>query len=195
MRPRTSTNTSASSISSLLANSCAGAIEADRLYSAIFHGPPGTGKTSLAEVIARATKAKFERLSGVESTVSDIRRVIATAANRLRLDPNARTILFIDEIHRFNRAQQDALLPDVERGTVRLLGATTENPFFAVNGPLVSRSQGFPVGAADAGRSRSAAATLRSATPSAVSVNMPSGWTMTPRCIWPRSATATRANV
>ena len=119
------------------------AIEADRLYSALFHGPPGTGKTSLAEVIARTTRARFERLSGVESTVADIRRVVATAANRLRLDPNARTILFIDEIHRFNRAQQDALLPDVERGTVRLLGATTENPFFAVNGPLVSRSQVF----------------------------------------------------
>ena len=119
------------------------AIEADRLYSAIFHGPPGTGKTSLAEVVAQATRAKFERLSGVESTVSDIRRVIAAADNRLRLNPKARTILFIDEIHRFNRAQQDALLPDVERGTVRLLGATTENPFFAVNGPLVSRSQVF----------------------------------------------------
>jgi putative ATPase len=119
------------------------AIEADRLYSALFYGPPGTGKTSLAEVIARATRAKFERLSGVESTVADIRRVIAAAANRLQHNPQARTILFIDEIHRFNRAQQDALLPDVERGTVRLLGATTENPFFAVNGPLVSRSQIF----------------------------------------------------
>jgi putative ATPase len=119
------------------------AIEADRLYSALFYGPPGTGKTSLAEVIARATRARFERLSGVESTVADIRRVVAAAANRLQGNPQARTILFIDEIHRFNRAQQDALLPDVERGTVRLLGATTENPFFAVNGPLVSRSQIF----------------------------------------------------
>ena len=82
-------------------------------------------------------------LNGVESTVADIRRVIATAENRQRLNPNIRTVLFIDEIHRFNRAQQDALLPDVERGTIRLLGATTENPFFAVNGPLVSRSQVF----------------------------------------------------
>jgi putative ATPase len=118
------------------------AIEADRLFSAIFYGPPGTGKTSLAEVIARVTRAKFERLSGVESTVADIRRVIAAASNRMRLG-NARTILFIDEIHRFNKAQQDALLPDVERGVVRLLGATTENPFFAVNSALVSRSQIF----------------------------------------------------
>ncbi len=119
------------------------AIEADRLYSALFHGPPGTGKTSIAEVVASATRAKFERLNGVESTVADIRRVIAGAENRQRLNPKARTVLFVDEIHRFNRAQQDALLPDVERGTVRLLGATTENPYFAVNGPLVSRSQVF----------------------------------------------------
>jgi putative ATPase len=136
------------------------AIEADRLASALFYGPPGTGKTSLAEVIARSTGARFERLSGVESTVADIRRVIATAANRLNADKPVRTILFIDEIHRFNRAQQDALLPDVERGTVRLLGATTENPFFAVNGPLVSRSQIFqlePLAPADLRRLISAA--------------------------------------
>jgi putative ATPase len=118
------------------------AIEADRLFSALFYGPPGTGKTSLAEVIARVTNAKFERLSGVESTVADIRRVVASAANRNR-NGGPRTILFVDEIHRFNKAQQDALLPDVESGAVRLLGATTENPFFAVNGPLVSRSQIF----------------------------------------------------
>src|SRR5437588_12646311 len=118
------------------------AIEADRIQSLIFYGPPGTGKTSLAQVIARQTTSKFERLSGVESNVADMRRVLAAAANRLENTGQA-TILFIDEIHRFNKAQQDILLPDVESGTVRLIGATTHNPFFFVNSPLVSRSQIF----------------------------------------------------
>ncbi len=104
--------------------------------------PPGTGKTTLAQIIARQTKNKFERLSGVESNVADMRRVLAGAANRLH-NTGQPTILFIDEIHRFNKAQQDILLPDVEAGTVRLIGATTHNPFFFVNSPLVSRSQIF----------------------------------------------------
>src|SRR5476649_656375 len=118
------------------------AIEADRIQSLIFYGPPGTGKTSLAQIIARQTKSKFERLSGVESNVADMRRVLAAAANRLE-NSGATTILFIDETHRFNKAQQDVLLPDVESGVVRLIGATTHNPFFFVNSPLVSRSQIF----------------------------------------------------
>ena len=118
------------------------AIEADRIQSLIFYGPPGTGKTSLAQIIARQTKSKFERLSGVESNVADMRRVLSAAANRLE-NKGQSTILFVDEIHRFNKAQQDVLLPDVEAGVVRLIGATTHNPFFFVNSPLVSRSQIF----------------------------------------------------
>ena len=118
------------------------AIEADRIQSLIFYGPPGTGKTSLAQIIARHTQNKFERLSGVESNVSDMRRVLSGAANR-RENTGQSTILFVDEIHRFNKAQQDVLLPDVEAGVVRLIGATTHNPFFFVNSPLVSRSQIF----------------------------------------------------
>src|SRR5713226_1081185 len=118
------------------------AIEADRIQSLIFYGPPGTGKTSLAQIIARRTRSHFERLSGVESNVADMRRVLAAAANRLQ-NKGQSTILFIDEIHRFNKAQQDVLLPDVEGGVVRLIGATTHNPFFFVNSPLVSRSQIF----------------------------------------------------
>ena len=118
------------------------AIEADRIQSLIFYGPPGTGKTSLAQIIARQTRNKFERLSGVESNVADMRRVLSAAANRLE-NKGQCTILFIDEIHRFNKAQQDVLLPDVEAGVVRLIGATTHNPFFFVNSPLVSRSQIF----------------------------------------------------
>jgi putative ATPase len=118
------------------------AIEADRVQSLIFYGPPGTGKTSLAQIIARQTRSKFERLSGVESNVADMRRVLSAAANRLE-NKGQPTILFIDEIHRFNKAQQDVLLPDVESGVIRLIGATTHNPFFFVNSPLVSRSQIF----------------------------------------------------
>ena len=118
------------------------AIEADRIQSLIFYGPPGTGKTSLAQIIARQTKSKFELLSGVESNVADMRRVLSGASNRME-NTGQPTILFIDEIHRFNKAQQDVLLPDVEAGVVRLIGATTHNPFFFVNSPLVSRSQIF----------------------------------------------------
>jgi len=118
------------------------AIEADRVQSLIFYGPPGTGKTSLAQIIAAQTRAKFERLSGVESNVADMRRVLSGASNRL-LNTGQPTLLFIDEIHRFNKAQQDVLLPDVESGVVKLVGATTHNPFFFVNSPLVSRSQVF----------------------------------------------------
>ena len=118
------------------------AIEADRIQSLIFYGPPGTGKTSLAQIIAGHTKNRFEKLSGVESNVADMRRVLAAAANRLE-NTGQPTLLFIDEIHRFNKSQQDVLLPDVESGVIRLVGATTHNPFFFVNSPLVSRSQIF----------------------------------------------------
>jgi len=112
------------------------------VHSVILYGPPGTGKTTLAQIIANQTRSKFERLSGVESNVAEMRKVLAAAANRLA-NKGLPTILFIDEIHRFNKAQQDVLLPDVESGTVRLIGATTHNPFFFVNSPLVSRSQIF----------------------------------------------------
>jgi putative ATPase len=118
------------------------AIEADRLPSVILSGPPGTGKTTLAQIIARLTNAKFIRLSGVESNVAEMRKVVASAANRLR-SSGQKTIVFVDEIHHFNKAQQDILLPDVESGNLRLIGATTYNPFFYVNSALVSRSLVF----------------------------------------------------
>ncbi|WP_295808526.1 replication-associated recombination protein A [uncultured Victivallis sp.] len=118
------------------------AIGADRFSSIILSGPPGTGKTSLAEVIARMTDSEFIRLSGVTSSVADVRREIAAAVKRRR-SSGRRTILFIDEIHRFSRSQQDSLLPDVENGNVRLIGATTHNPHFYVVGALLSRSLVF----------------------------------------------------
>ena len=115
------------------------AIEADRLTSMIFYGPPGTGKTTLARVIANTTSSFFESLNAVAAGVADIRRVISEAKERFKLY-HQKTILFIDEIHRFNKSQQDALLPAVEEGTILLIGATTENPLYEVNSPLVSRS-------------------------------------------------------
>lgn len=118
------------------------AIEADRITSVILYGPPGTGKTTLAHLIARTTACHFERLSGVESGAADIRRVAAEAAQRLRASGRP-TLLFVDELHRLNKAQQDLLLPHVENGTVRFVGATTHNPCFYVIAPLVSRSMIF----------------------------------------------------
>jgi putative ATPase len=117
-------------------------LEADRLASAIFYGPPGTGKTTLAQIIANYTKAAFESLNAATIGVKEVRDILQRARDRLT-DDGQRTVLFLDEIHRFNRAQQDVLLGDVEDGVIILLGATTENPFFSVNAPLVSRSQIF----------------------------------------------------
>jgi putative ATPase len=117
-------------------------LRADRLSSVIFHGPPGVGKTSLAEVIANHTRASFFTLSAPSASVKDIRAVIASAQDRLAVD-GTRTVLFIDEIHRFSRAQQDVLLDDVEAGVLILIGATTENPHFSVNSALISRSTVF----------------------------------------------------
>ena len=114
-------------------------IASNRFGSLLFYGPPGCGKTSLAEVIARETKSRFVRVNAVMSNVAELREILAAA----RRQPAAATMLFIDELHRFNKSQQDLLLPDVEEGTVRLIGATTHNPGFYVNPPLLSRSHLF----------------------------------------------------
>ncbi len=117
-------------------------LEADRITSVIFYGPPGTGKTTLAELIAQYTKRHFERANATAVGVKEVREILDRATKRIE-EGGMRTILFLDEIHRFNRSQQDVLLRDVERGSITLIGATTENPFFAVNSPLISRSQVF----------------------------------------------------
>src|SRR5450759_4351747 len=117
-------------------------IEGDAISSMILWGPPGSGKTTLADVIARVTRAHFVRLSAVSAGVADLRKVVEDA-RKLKQFSGQRTIMFIDEIHRFNKAQQDAILPHVEHGVVTLIGATTENPSFEVNSALLSRSRVF----------------------------------------------------
>ncbi|MGA2060647.1 MAG: replication-associated recombination protein A [Thermoguttaceae bacterium] len=117
-------------------------LAADRLGSVIFYGPPGTGKTTLARLLAGESRSHFQQISAVASGVKELREILTAAYDRLSAE-GKRTLLFVDEIHRFNKAQQDVLLPDVEEGTVILVGATTENPFFTVNSPLVSRSRIF----------------------------------------------------
>ena len=127
------------------------AIEADQLSSLIFYGPPGTGKTTLARIIANTTESHFITMNAVLAGVKQLREAIDEALERRQLY-GQRTTLFVDEVHRWNKAQQDALLPHVENGTIILIGATTENPYFEVNKALVSRSRIFQLKLIDPGR-------------------------------------------
>ena len=117
-------------------------LESQRISSLVFYGPPGTGKTTLAQVIASHCNCNFHMLNAAGASVKDVREII-TSARQALADFQKRTVLFIDELHRFNRAQQDVLLNDVENGVIILIGATTENPFFSINSPLLSRSTIF----------------------------------------------------
>ena len=169
------------------------AIEADELSSVILWGPPGSGKTTLAHLIAQHTKAHFVPFSAVTSGVPELRKLIQEARERRKLYVQ-RTILFVDEIHRFNKAQQDAFLPVVEDGTIVLIGATTENPYFEINAPLISRSRLVVLQGAGAGAPVGSSCSARWWTRSAASVTFQV--TLERGSAWRTSrgsATATRA--
>ena len=174
------------------ASCCAGCWRPIGLGSVIFYGPPGTGKTTLAHLLATASRSHFRQMSAVASGVKELREVLDEARD-LVAAAGQRTLLFIDEIHRFNRAQQDVLLPDVEEGIVILVGATTQNPFFALTSALVSRSRVFefkPLSIEDIKTLVRRALADRAARPgkrkSALSTTMPCN-------SWPKSAMATPA--